>query len=103
MGIEAYQLTSAIHGVVSQRLVRRKLTSGDYQGRLPVAEWAPMTSALRAAVLRRDDASAMRKIIEAQPGYVTIRESGRKLVEAGMTDDAEVRRVLGNEPGTADE
>src|SRR5205085_3489143 len=55
MGMEPYQITSAIFGVVAQRLLRRR--QGDsYKGRVPIAEIALMNPALRQAILQRSDA-----------------------------------------------
>src|SRR5690606_5859098 len=51
MGIEPYQLSSALWGVLSQRLLRRAGADGGYAGRVPVAELAIMDDALRKALL----------------------------------------------------
>ena len=51
MGAEPYQITSAIFGVASQRLLRRKEGDG-YRDRVPAAEFVRMDPLLRAAVLR---------------------------------------------------
>ena len=48
MGIEPYQITSALFGVVSQRLLRRKSPAGGYGGRVPAAEFVAMDAPLRA-------------------------------------------------------
>jgi type II secretory ATPase GspE/PulE/Tfp pilus assembly ATPase PilB-like protein len=96
MGLEPYQLTSAIYGIVAQRLLRRlDASKKDYSGRIPAAELAMMTPELRAAVLRRDDAQMLQKIIETQSGYVTMRTAAADLARSGMTDDSEIVRVFG--------
>src|SRR5205814_1636841 len=56
MGLEPYQITSALFGVVAQRLLRCKAPAGGYDGRLPVAEFVGMDQPLRQAVLNRSDA-----------------------------------------------
>jgi type II secretory ATPase GspE/PulE/Tfp pilus assembly ATPase PilB-like protein len=101
MGIEPYQVTSSLHGILTQRLVRKAARDsegyvGSYRGRVPVAEFASLDSAARAAVLRRADAGELREIFGRQPGYATIRVAARALVESGITDAEEIRRVLGD-------
>jgi type II secretory ATPase GspE/PulE/Tfp pilus assembly ATPase PilB-like protein len=100
MGIEPYQVTSSVYGVLTQRLVRSLSpdeTAGKqhYQGRVPVAEFGMMEAAVREAVLRRADADSLRKIFGAQSGYVTMRCVADALVAQKVTDVAEVERVLG--------
>ena len=93
MGIEPYQLTSSIHGIVAQRLIRRRSLDGNgYRGRVPLAEYAIMDAALRKAVLQRADASALAAAYSAQPGYQSLRDVGRELVRDGITDEAELAR-----------
>jgi general secretion pathway protein E len=120
MGIEPYQLSSAIFGIVSQRLLRR-LSPGlqpqahedqrlkpraspdaagapsRYQGRIPVAEFVVMDDPLRRAILNRSDASSLAKIYAAQPGFRPMRAAAGDCIRGAITDDAEVRRVLGSE------
>ena len=96
MGMEPYQVTSALFAVISQRLLRRRAEDDTgYRGRVPVAEFAAMESGLREAILRRADAEAMRQAIAAPPGHRSLRASAEALVRSGVTDDAEVARVLG--------
>lgn len=94
MGMEPYQVTSALFGVVAQRLARRTAPSG-YKGRVPLAEFAAMDEPLRAAVLQRADAAALRAIYQKQPGYASMRSVAQTLVSHGTTDATEVQRVLG--------
>jgi type II secretory ATPase GspE/PulE/Tfp pilus assembly ATPase PilB-like protein len=113
MGMEPYQLTSALFGVLAQRLLRKLAAAGGgasgtggrpeglpaaggrYRGRTPVAELALMDAPLREAILRRADADALAALIARQPGYASMRESARALVDSGVTDAHEVGRVLG--------
>ena len=99
MGVEPYQLSSAIFGIVSQRLLRR-LGGSKYQGRIPVAEFVMMDDALRRAILARSDAATLEKIYAQQPGYRPMRTAAGDGIQGGLTDEAEVRRVLG-EPAPA--
>lgn len=94
MGIEPYQVTSCLFGVLTQRLLRRK-AGETYRGRLPVAEFAELTAPVRAAILQRSDAGMLRTLFQEQPGYAPLRTSAQDAVNAGLTDDREVRRVLG--------
>jgi general secretion pathway protein E len=94
MGIEPYQIASSIHAVVSQRLVRRKSAEG-YSGRLPVAEIATMSQPLKSAILQHADSGALLEVYGKQPQYRSLAQTGRDLVERGLTDEAELQRVLG--------
>ena len=94
MGIEPYQITSSLHGVVSQRLLRRKTPDG-YSGRIAAAEFVPLDSPLRKQILVGGDESATPGCDRKARGYETLRDAGRSLVEQGVTDDAELVRVLG--------
>ncbi len=95
MGLEPYQVTSALFGVVSQRLLRRTKPEGGYRGRLPIAEIGLMDAAVRTAVLQRADASQIDSLVAGQPGFVSMRSIGQRLVNEGVTDDREIERVLG--------
>lgn len=97
MGLEPYQLTSSVWGVLSQRLLRK--CDGDkpgvYRGRVPVAEVARMEERLRGAILQRGDDAALQKFIAIQPSHVRMMDVARALVARGVTDSSEVARVLG--------
>ena len=96
MGLEPYQLTSALFGVVAQRLLRRLGDAGRYSGRTPVAQMAIVDDAVRRAILDRRDATALQEALLHQSGYQTLRGAAEALVAAGETDEDEVRRVLGD-------
>lgn len=96
MGIEPYQITSAIYAIVSQRLLRRKTDAG-YQGRVPVAEFVAVGPALHPSILGRADADALRGIYQKQEGYRAMRDVAVELVASGITDSDEVSRVLGED------
>jgi general secretion pathway protein E len=93
MGLEPYQITSATYGILSQRLLRRKASDG-YRGRIPVAEFVTMDTAVRAATLRRADAGQMDDLAAAQPGHQSMHAAALDLVTKGITDQAEVDRIF---------
>ncbi len=102
MGVEPYVVTSAVRGVLAQRLVRAKCASCSagcgacggtgYSGRRLIAEWLPVTARLRDAILARGDATALAAAAEGLP---TLRDEAEALVAAGLTTREEVDRVLG--------
>ena len=101
MGIEPYQMTSALFGVLAQRLLRRSAAPGDgaepgaSRGRVSVAELAYADAAARAAILQRADAATLQEAFARQPGYQSMRDAAGELVNNGVVDREEVRRVLG--------
>ena len=98
MGLEPYQLTSSLFGVVSQRLLRKLAPPNSptpYVGRLPVAEIITLDAALRAAVLQHADAATMQQLFPAQPTYVSMHKVAADLIRLQLTDAPEVARVLG--------
>ncbi len=116
MGVEPFVLTTAVRGVLAQRLLRRACPAcaatrsvatgsattgcdacGDtgYRGRVVAAEWVPVDDALRAAILGRADGGALADASKSG-AVTTLRESAGELVEAGLTTPEEVRRVLGS-------
>lgn len=97
MEIEPYRITGCLWGVVSQRLLRKKHNDG-YLGRVPVAQWLRMTDALRAAITRRADVSELTQLWANEPDYRSMEACARDLIKAGITDEAEVTRVLGIQP-----
>jgi type II secretory ATPase GspE/PulE/Tfp pilus assembly ATPase PilB-like protein len=96
MGMEPYQVTSALYGVLAQRLLRKRNPDGPgYRGRVPVAELAVMNAEVREAVMRRSDADTIQRLIAVRPGHLSLRKSAQALVESGVTDIEEVGRVVG--------
>jgi type II secretory ATPase GspE/PulE/Tfp pilus assembly ATPase PilB-like protein len=105
MGLEPYQIASSLFGVAALRLVRRKDGSEDaaastegarYRGRVPVAAWARLDDPLRALILARASAQAIDEHLVRRPDYQTLGAAAADLVRRGLTDDAEVHRVLGH-------
>jgi type II secretory ATPase GspE/PulE/Tfp pilus assembly ATPase PilB-like protein len=102
MGIEPYQVASALFGIATVRLVRRLNPDADgsgdaprYAGRAPLCEFAYIDATTRDAINRRCDTQALAEAIHGQSGYQTLADAARGLVERGVTDEPEVRRVLG--------
>jgi len=94
MGVEPYQITSSLFGVLAQRLVRKRTSEG-YHGRLPIAEFARAGPDLGAALLRRADANELARILGDRPQHQSLRQAAQHLVANGITDAGEVDRVLG--------
>ena len=96
MGIQRYQITSSLFGILNQRLVRRKTEAG-YSGRLPVAQFIRMDQALRpgAPGLDQSDTAGFEAAMQKSPTYRTLHDAARELMARGTTDQAEVDRVLG--------
>jgi type II secretory ATPase GspE/PulE/Tfp pilus assembly ATPase PilB-like protein len=124
MGIEPYVLTSGVRAIVCQRLVRRLCTCAratddpaeflglevhrariavgceicrgtGYRGRISLAEiLAPSDHDLSQAIRSHADVNQV-ETIALKSGMIGLAERARLTVEAGLTDPAEVRRVLG--------
>jgi type II secretory ATPase GspE/PulE/Tfp pilus assembly ATPase PilB-like protein len=97
MGLEPYQVAGALWGVASLRLLRRSDGRGGYAGRLPVANLARLTEPVRAALLAGRPLPELTSAVAEQPAYAPLHAVGRQWMEQGLTDEAEVRRVLGGD------
>ena len=91
-------VASSLELVLNQRLLRRRCTecSGKgcpaclatgYRGRLPLVEWLRLNVSLRRRIAARD--------LDGLTARPALADSARALVQANLTDDAEVARVLG--------
>jgi len=91
-------VASSIELVLNQRLIRRlcpscsgrrcaRCLNTGYHGRLPLVEWLRTSDALRHRVIASD--------LEGLTAHPPLAESAQALVAAGLTNEAEVRRVLG--------
>ena len=98
MGIEPYQLNSAVFAIVTMRLLRKRSADGEYHGRIPVGELAMIDQPTRSAILDRVDSPTLQHILSKQDGYKTLRQTAVDLVTRGLTDNREVQRVLGDDP-----
>jgi general secretion pathway protein E len=92
-------VAAALELVLNQRLLRRlcrecsgrgcpSCLSTGYLGRLPLLEWLRVDDAARRHIGARELAG-----LTAQPA---LSETARSLVQNGLTNEAEVRRVLGD-------
>jgi type II secretory ATPase GspE/PulE/Tfp pilus assembly ATPase PilB-like protein len=105
MGIEPYQLTSALHVILTQRLLRTLSPTAvpersgglhvEYHGRIPIAELVTMSEELRRALLSRCDIDTLRRSYESQPSFRPLRWVADHLLSEGLTDESEILRVLG--------
>ncbi len=110
MGVEPYLVNAAIEGVSAQRLLR-KLCAGcrnepgrresckacgglGYRGRVAVMEFARMTAEVKRCMLQGADEAPLRLAL-LRDGYLPLRTEAQALVERGVTDEAEVVRVMG--------
>jgi type II secretory ATPase GspE/PulE/Tfp pilus assembly ATPase PilB-like protein len=84
-----------VYGIMSQRLLRQLGDDGQYQGRLPVAEMAVMDDTLRTAILNQADLPSLCRSIAQQPHHQTMQQIAAQMITAGLTDEAEVTRILG--------
>jgi general secretion pathway protein E len=105
MGVEPYLLTSAIKGILNQRLLRRvcaecrgrgceQCVGTGYRGRLLIAELLTPDAALRRAILAKADADEL-EAVAAKSEWRTIRAAADAAVADGRTTAEEVMRVLG--------
>lgn len=110
MGLEDYLVSSTLLGVVAQRLVRRLCVEcgnnpekrpecatchgGGYAGRLAVSEVLNITSDLKPHLRAGLTASAL-TATALKAGFEPMRVDGDAKIRAGLTDSAELARVLG--------
>ncbi|MGN0947435.1 MAG: GspE/PulE family protein [Megasphaera sp.] len=92
MGVAPYLVADALAGVVSQRLVRRKTASGNYDGRFCLCEVVPIGPALQEAVRCRSSARQLTAAAR-KDGAVLLPEVISRALTDGITDETEIRRV----------
>lgn len=104
MGLEPYQISGSLFGVISQRLLRRKAADG-YRGRVPTSEAVKLDDTLRRQITTRATADELRQQYQSREGFVTLRHSADRATILGLTDALEISRVLGlvPSPGTPGE
>lgn len=108
MGIAPYQLTSTLHLVCSQRLLRKRCTrclgarcldgceacaSTGFNGRTACAQLATIDDPLRRAIVEFAPTARLRDLI--LKNHPDIRTQSRRMVRDGTTTAEEVMRVLG--------
>jgi type II secretory ATPase GspE/PulE/Tfp pilus assembly ATPase PilB-like protein len=98
MAPDRFAVIAAVSLVLNQRLLRRLCSacagkgcaaclSTGYHGRVPVAELLRVDDSLRAALRERG--------AEAVPSVNDLRTAALELCRAGVSDEAELRRILG--------
>jgi len=114
MGMEAFLVSSALLGVLSQRLVRclcsvcngsgtnnedtsqgqicRTCSGTGYRGRTGIFELLTVNDEMRTAINERRDSTEIARIAQ-RAGMRTLREDGERKITEGMTTRAEVTRV----------
>jgi general secretion pathway protein E len=103
MGVEPFLIASSLLGVLAQRLVRRRCGAcaaagcagcdgTGYRGRLAIHELLVVDDRVRALVMERADAAAVRRHAVAA-GMRPMREDGFAKAAAGLTTEVEVLRV----------
>lgn len=98
MGVAPYLVTAAVEGISAQRLLRTiDLKRGGYRGRVAVMEFSGMTGSIKKLLVEGADERLIRERMLAE-GFEPMEVAAKRLVDRGVTDEAEVARVLG-EPG----
>jgi len=119
MGVESFLISSALVGVLSQRLVRkicpkckgegiisksknpldssefkkcRACSGRGYKGRIGIFEFLQMNDELRKAVNERKDSTVI-AAISKKYGMKSLKEAGMLKVKEGLTTEAEISRV----------
>jgi type II secretory ATPase GspE/PulE/Tfp pilus assembly ATPase PilB-like protein len=120
IGVEPYLINSSLLAVLAQRLLRRvcvvcsgrgvvdpgassrtgagqtrceKCFGSGYHGRVAVYELMRMSDDIRRLIAQSSDAVAVREIA-IREGMRTMSDDARLKIEAGLTTDEELRRVL---------
>jgi general secretion pathway protein E len=97
-------VASSVALVLNQRLLRRRCTEcagkgcpaclqTGYRGRLPLVEWLRLNDSLRRRITARD--------LDGLTAHPALAESARSLVQAGLTAETEVARILGTSSAAA--
>jgi general secretion pathway protein E len=103
MGVDAYNLVSALNGVLAQRLVRvlckacrgkrcTECRGTGFKGRRAIGELLVLNDELRELIVARAPARKLKEAARAA-GTVPLRDAATALVEAGETTLEEINRV----------
>jgi general secretion pathway protein E len=103
MGVDSYNLVSALNGVLAQRLVRVFCASchgkgcgpcrgTGFKGRRAIGELLVLNDELRELIVARAPARKLKEAARAA-GTVALREAALQLVNAGETTLEEINRV----------
>ncbi len=95
IGLEHYLVTSSLLGVLAQRLLRKcdPENPGHYKGRLAVHELMRVTDTIRRLTAQNADAVTIYQAA-VDEGFEPMRVDAMRKVEMGLTDQAEMFRVL---------
>ncbi|MEW9672810.1 GspE/PulE family protein [Ammoniphilus sp. 3BR4] len=106
MGIEPYLLTSAIRGIIAQRLIRQVCTctigqtepcahchGTRYFGRQAIYEVLTMQDELNPLIMKRASAAEIRHFLRTR-GFCNLNMKLREMVRQGVTTISEYQRVL---------
>ena len=109
MGVENFLVSSALFGVLSQRLVRKicpvchgkgttennqkckRCNGSGFKGRCGIFELLIVSDELRAAINRNVSSNELQKIA-IRDGMTTLKEDGLEKVASGITTEAELNR-----------
>jgi general secretion pathway protein E len=103
MGVDSYNLVSALNGVLAQRLVRVFCTSckgrgcglcrgTGFRGRKAIGELLVLNDELRELIIARAPARRLKQAAQAA-GTIPLRDAAMRLVNAGETTLEEINRV----------
>jgi len=103
MGVDSYNLVSALNGVLAQRLVRvfcqscrgkgcGECRGSGFRGRKAIGELLVLNDELRELIIARTPARKLKEAAAAA-GTVPLREAAMQLVQAGETTLEEINRV----------
>ncbi len=103
MGVDAYNLVSALNGVLAQRLVRifclsckgkgcANCRGTGFKGRKAIGELLVLNDELRELIIARAPARRLKEAAKAA-GTIPLREAALALVDAGETTMEEINRV----------
>ena len=113
MGIDGFLISSALAGVLSQRLVRKscdscndeslknkkgqcaKCADSGFKGRLGIFELMKINDKISNAISNNKDSHII-KSLAIENGMVPLHDDGIKKFKAGLTTEAEIRRVTSN-------
>lgn len=98
MCADSSAVASAVESVLNQRLIRKVCSACDgegcenclqtgYCGRVPLVEWLRVDEKMREQIRRRE--------LSALAPIQTLEVSARSLVNAGVTNEAEFKRIFG--------
>lgn len=88
LGLKLSDFIPSLIGIFSQRLIRYKIEN-EYKGRFPVTEYIYFTKKNKYNILKTKDIYAIKN-------DKTFIQSAEFAIKNGMTDETEIKRVLGN-------